>query len=62
MELGVAGSIAVEQFSSSEAVDGSINKWLKDNPNVDVIDIKFSSSASHEDWGSDALIIYRKES
>ncbi|WP_102706987.1 hypothetical protein [Terribacillus saccharophilus] len=60
MELGVAGSIGVKQFSGV-AVDQDINKWLDENPDVEVLDIKFAASASHEDWETDALIIYRKE-
>lgn len=53
VELGVAGTIAVKQFCG-ELVDQEINKWLEDNSDVEVIDIKFSGI-------SEALIIYRKE-
>lgn len=60
MELGVAGSIAVKQFSGTY-VDAEINSWLEANPDVEVINIKFATSANEMDWTTDALIIYRKE-
>lgn len=59
MELGVANSIATKHFSSDNDIDLNINDWLLNNPDVEIIDIKFSTSISEENWGSDALIIYR---
>lgn len=59
MELGVAGTIAVRQISSDH-IEKDINNWLNSHPDVEVIDIKFSASATQDEWGSDALIIYRK--
>lgn len=60
MELGVAGAIAVAQISGDD-IQGDINKWLNDHADVEIIDIKFSASAVMDSWGTDALIIYRKE-
>jgi len=60
VELGVAGTIAVKQISG-EFVEVDVNLWLERNPEVEVIDIKFTSSATYDSWGTDALIIYRKE-
>ncbi|KYC92245.1 hypothetical protein B4102_3786 [Heyndrickxia sporothermodurans] len=61
MEMGVAGTIAVKQISGEDLTD-KINAWLESNPELEVIDIKFSTSATEDNWGTDALIIYRKES
>lgn len=61
MELGVAGTIATEHIMGDENIHHLINTWLNSNPDVEVIDIKFSSSAQPDMWGVDALIIYRKE-
>ncbi|BAD63901.1 hypothetical protein ABC1363 [Shouchella clausii KSM-K16] len=62
MELGVAGSIAVKHIIVSDTyVDTEINSWLEANPDVEVINIKFATSANEMDWTTDALIIYRKE-
>ncbi len=60
MELGVAGTIAVKQISG-DAIDAKMNEWLMINADVEVIDIKFSASATADDWGTDALIIYRRD-
>lgn len=60
LELGVAGTLAVAQISG-EVIEIDVNLWLERNPEVEVIDIKFSTSATHDNWGSEALIIYRKE-
>lgn len=60
VELGVAGTIAVKQFIG-HSVEDDINRWLECNSDVEVIDIKFATSASSDDWSTDALIIYRKE-
>lgn len=61
MDLGVAASIAVKQFGADGDIDEKVNQWLSANQNIEVIDIKFSASATCENWGTDALIIYRKE-
>jgi len=58
--LGTAGNIAVEQISG-DWVQTEINLWLQDNEEVEVLDIKFSASATSGDWGNNALIIYRKQ-
>lgn len=59
MELGVAGTIAVEQISG-DWIQPEINTWLQNNADVEVLEIKFSASATSDDWGNNALIIYRK--
>ena len=59
--LGVAGTIGVKQFSHDYGLDDDMNKWLKEYPYLEIIDIKFSVSANAENWVSEALIIYRKE-
>jgi hypothetical protein len=61
MEYGVAGTIAVKQVGGT-MIDKDVNAWFEKNPDVEVIDIKYSESATHDEWGSGALIIYRKES
>lgn len=60
MELGVAASIGVKQISGVY-VDSQINSWMDANPDVEVISIKFATSASEGNYSTDALIIYRKE-
>ncbi|GGJ51288.1 hypothetical protein [Virgibacillus salexigens] len=60
MELGIAVSIGTKQLSGG-LIDGKINKWLEENADVEVIDIKFSASANEEEMATDVLIIYRKE-
>lgn len=57
MELGVAGTISTRQVSGTPLVYEAINTWLEENPDVEVLDIKFSITNDL----SDALIIYRKE-
>lgn len=59
MELGTAKSISVKQISG-DFIENEINDWLNKNPETEVIDIKFSASATDDNWGSDVLIIYRK--
>lgn len=61
LELGVAGTIRTKHFIGESDIDYLINGWLEDNPDVELIDIKFSTSANGEAWSSDAIIIYRKE-
>jgi len=58
MSLGKARIIRVKQFSNDLDIQKHINKWLEDNPSIEIIDIKFSTSATSEDWATDALIIY----
>lgn len=60
MGLGLAKRIGVNQFSG-EIIDSDINKWLENNPKIEVIDIKFSASAQQDEWGVDALVIYLKD-
>lgn len=59
MELGKSGAIAVAQIGG-EFIQSDINRWLEQNREVEVIDIKLSSSANNDGWVTDALIIYRK--
>ncbi len=60
MEYGVAGTIAVRQISG-EFIQQDINRWLMDNPDKEVIDIKMSASSNQGNWNTDALIIYRRD-
>lgn len=60
-DLGVAGTIQTEHVIAEGRIDTAINAWLERNPDAEVIDIKFSTSATRDDWSADALIIYRKE-
>lgn len=52
MELGVAGTIEVQQISAPLLGSG-INAWLQEFPDHEVIEIKIMD-------GCNALIIYRK--
>lgn len=61
MEMGLASDIRVKQISGDDFIEGGINKFLEDNPDTEIVDIRFSSNATHDQWGADALIIYRKE-
>ena len=61
MELGVAGEISVQQIIGEDLTE-KINGWLENHPDLEIIDIKFSTSATEDAWSSDVLIIYRKES
>ena len=48
---------------SGRYVDGSINDWLQGNPNVKVVDIKYSISvAQMGSKTSGALILYEDDS
>lgn len=60
MELGFAKAIAVKHFNSDWSLDKDMNQWLEDNPNIEILEIKYGSNATQDDWGSNALIIYRK--
>ena len=67
--LGKAKNIRVKQFNHyADDVEKFVNGWLEDHPDIEVIDIRFSTSAvsrqlnefdTEEVWGSDALVIYR---
>lgn len=60
MEASFAKAIRTEHIScSAEGIDEHINHWLEQNPDVEVMDIKFTSSATNDSWGTEALIIYR---
>lgn len=59
MTLGKASSIGVFQFSG-EVIHDEVNNWLEENPDVEVIDIRFTASATATDWATDAFIIFRK--
>ncbi|MCI1592464.1 hypothetical protein [Heyndrickxia oleronia] len=61
MEIGVAGAISVQQIIGEDLTE-KINGWLENHPDLEIIDIKFSTSATEDAWSSDVLIIYRKES
>lgn len=59
MGLGKARNIRVKQIVGNTVdVQREINTWLAVNQNLEVIDIKFVASATHDEWGNDALIIY----
>lgn len=55
-------------YPSDEAIDNQINSWFEENPDTELIDIKFQSNVSAvadsgvsaEYWHSSALIIYRE--
>jgi hypothetical protein len=57
--LGKASEIGVKVFESGLRLQQDINEWLTENPDTYVIDIKFSSSATNDEWGTEALIIYK---
>lgn len=59
MSLGVAKTINTEHIQTDSDIGDYINIWLYENPDVEVIDIKFSASQVDGTWGTDALIIYR---
>ena len=62
MELGVASSIGTKSFQTTHTtMDVYINEWLEENPDVEIIDIKFSSVMIENQWDSEALVIYRKD-
>lgn len=60
MELGVAGTIKTEHFQTDRDISYPINCWMNENPDVEVLDIKFSASQISGSWGVDALVIYRR--
>ena len=62
MELGVACSIGTKSLCSGpKALESYINEWLEENPDVEIIDIKFASVMNEGEWESEALVVYRKE-
>ncbi|WP_158681486.1 hypothetical protein [Microbulbifer pacificus] len=59
-ELGVASSLEVKQITDCD-VTNDVNKWLAENPNKEVLEMKFTTAATEGEWVSDVLIIFRKE-
>lgn len=49
--------IRVKEFNSEISIDSQLNKWLKLNPEIKVIDIKYSANEN----SSNALIIYEEQ-
>lgn len=47
-----------KEFCNQQSVDLPINLWLKKNPNIKIIDVKYSANG----FGSHALIIYEEDS
>lgn len=47
----------VKEMYHTEFIDKDMNEWIEENPNVKIIDIKYSASESH----SSVLIIYEEE-
>lgn len=63
MTLGVAGTIRTVWINStkSRCIDSQVNDWLEDNSDLEILDIKFSTTEIPNRFTADALIIYRKE-
>jgi len=59
--LGLANEIRVKTFSKGYDQEENINQWLDDNHDLVIIDIKFSSSATNEEWSNEAMVIYRRK-
>ena len=60
--IGKASTISIHHISAAyNDVEQKINDWLNDHSETEIIDIKFSASATEGEWGIDVLIIYRKE-
>lgn len=59
--LGVARTVRTKHIIDEDALDIYVNEWLENNPGLEIIDIRFSTSATHDVWATEALIIYRKE-
>ncbi|MCR3760297.1 hypothetical protein [Clostridium felsineum] len=49
--------IQVKEISNEVAVECSLNNWLKENKNTEIIDIKYSADL----YSSNVLIIYKVE-
>lgn len=55
-------------YPHEDTIDNQINSWFTENPDVELIDIKFQSNVSAvadsgvsaEYWHTSALIIYRE--
>ena len=55
-------------YPHDEAIDDQINSWFTENPDIELIDIKFQSNVSAvadsgvsaEYWNTSALIIYKE--
>lgn len=58
MSYGKAEGIKVEQFGGF-IIDEAINKWLKKNPNIEILDINFTTIPIGKDIAADALVVYR---
>ncbi|MFD1335768.1 hypothetical protein ACFQ4N_09430 [Oceanobacillus iheyensis] len=50
----------VKQIADCD-VTNDVNKWLAENPNKEVLEMKFTTAATEGEWVSDVLIIFRKE-
>lgn len=61
MELGVAATIETEHVHSTDQIDKVVNKWLEENADVEVLDIKIAGSLIDGEGFIEALIIYRKD-
>jgi len=59
------GTVKVKEIIYQESQDEEINEWLEENPNIEIIDIKYSVGTFQESGLGDpeaysgALIIYR---
>lgn len=60
-EIGIAASIRVKHLCGGADITPLLNNWLSENPDLEIIDIKFATSATEEEWSTDVLIVYRKE-
>lgn len=59
MKKTKASHTFVKHFSAGfQTIDIMINQWLEDHPDVIVLGVKFSSSATEGNFGTDALIIF----
>jgi len=57
--IGLASEIRIKTFTSGYDQELNINNWLEDNPDLVIVDIKFSSSATTDEWSNEAMVIYR---
>ena len=62
--IRVKGLVEKYNYKPHKAIDELINDFLEENPNIELIDIKYQSSASTESatygYDTSALIIYRE--
>lgn len=47
-----------KEFNNQVSVDTCINSWLDRNPNVNIMDVKYSTN----NFGSHALVAYEEDS